>query len=269
MWQAFRNGSVYDLSSGDALVDDPHGPRPLVLVADRAWAWWCRRLLLDGPPALAGRVSSLQLGVCGSATRWIWRAARWCPTSSCGAAASTGRCCCRRPGSRPCGWWTARCRASKRPACTPRATCICRASRFPGGIRLTDAQIGTDLMLNQAIVHRDRSGRSIAADGLTVGQDLQAEMLESHREASLRSAQVGVSLLSLRGALLAAHLVHAALGAERPAADGGAHLVPDPGGPPAARCCGAPPPPRAPVSSASSARAGCASTTGGSATPWT
>ncbi|CAM5727267.1 Oxidoreductase OS=Streptomyces tendae OX=1932 GN=F3L20_23835 PE=4 SV=1 [Streptomyces tendae] len=34
--------------------------------------------------------------------------------------------------------------------------------RFLGGIRLTDAQIGTDLMLNQAVVHRDRSGRSIA-----------------------------------------------------------------------------------------------------------
>lgn len=74
--------------------------------------------------------------------------------------------------------------------------------RFHNGVRLTDAHIGTDLLLNQAIVYRDRTGRSIAADGMTVGQDLQAELLESHGELSLRSAKVGVSL-SLRGARLA------------------------------------------------------------------
>ncbi len=74
--------------------------------------------------------------------------------------------------------------------------------RFRGGVRLTDAQIGTDLLLNQAVVHRDRLGRSIMADGLTVSQDLQAEMLESYGEFSLRGAQIGVSL-SLRGAKLA------------------------------------------------------------------
>lgn len=28
MWQAFRNGSVYDLRTGDAVVDDPHGGQP-------------------------------------------------------------------------------------------------------------------------------------------------------------------------------------------------------------------------------------------------
>ncbi len=73
--------------------------------------------------------------------------------------------------------------------------------RFLGGIRLTDARIGTDLLLNQAVVHRDRSGRSIAGDGMSVGQDLQAEMLESYGELSLRGATIGVSL-SLRGARL-------------------------------------------------------------------
>ncbi len=52
MWQAFRNGSVYDLSSGDALVDDPHGGHPWGperTVRARVVCW----LLLDGPPALA------------------------------------------------------------------------------------------------------------------------------------------------------------------------------------------------------------------------
>ena len=54
MWQAFRNGSVYDLRSGDTVVDDPHGGHPWGAGAQRAgprsWRW----LLLDGPPALAG-----------------------------------------------------------------------------------------------------------------------------------------------------------------------------------------------------------------------
>ncbi|MEV5901589.1 oxidoreductase, partial [Streptomyces sp. NPDC052127] len=56
MWQAFRNGSVYDLSSGDTVVDDPHGGHPWGAsrtVRARIVAW----LLLDGPPALAGRVA--------------------------------------------------------------------------------------------------------------------------------------------------------------------------------------------------------------------
>ncbi len=28
MWQAFRNGTVYDLRAGNATVDDPHGGHP-------------------------------------------------------------------------------------------------------------------------------------------------------------------------------------------------------------------------------------------------
>ncbi|MEU2441658.1 oxidoreductase, partial [Streptomyces rubradiris] len=60
MWQAFRNGSVYDLSSRDPAADDPHGGQPWGperTVRARIICW----LLLDGPPALAGRVSSLKL----------------------------------------------------------------------------------------------------------------------------------------------------------------------------------------------------------------
>src|ERR1700752_3932712 len=60
MWQAFRNGSVYDLSSGDTVVDDPHGGHPWGperTVRARIVAW----LLLDGPPGLAGRGSSPKL----------------------------------------------------------------------------------------------------------------------------------------------------------------------------------------------------------------
>lgn len=43
----------------------------------------------------------------------------------------------------------------------------CRVKR---GIRLTDAQIGTDLLVNQIQVWPDRRGRAIAADGLVVAQ---------------------------------------------------------------------------------------------------
>jgi hypothetical protein len=53
MWQAFRNGSVYDLRSGDTTVDDPHGGHPWGperSVRARIVAW----LLLDGPPSRAG-----------------------------------------------------------------------------------------------------------------------------------------------------------------------------------------------------------------------
>jgi hypothetical protein len=72
---------------------------------------------------------------------------------------------------------------------------------IPGGIRLTDAQIGTDLLLNQLTVRRDRAGRAVAADGLQVGQDVDAELMDVTGEFSLRSARIG-GRLSLRGSSL-------------------------------------------------------------------
>ncbi|MEU9448294.1 oxidoreductase [Streptomyces sp. NPDC048277] len=200
MWQAFRNGSVYDLSSGDARVDDPHGGHPWGperTVRARIVCW----LLLDGPPALAGRVPSLKLvGVRitgpldlagGTVTPYVeLRGCRFDDEILLPEAHFT----------------TARfvdCAAPRLEAARVRTEGDLHLPRcrFLGGVRLTDAHIGTDLLLNQAVVYRDRSGRSIAADGMTVGQDLQAELLESHGELSLRSAKVGVSL-SLRGAQL-------------------------------------------------------------------
>lgn len=97
--------------------------------------------------------------------------------------------------------------------------------RFHNGVRLTDAHIGTDLLMNQAIVYRDRSGRSIAADGMTVGQDLQAELLESHGELSLRSATIGVSL-SLRGARLTNPYTRLALNAPQLTVERTLYLTP-------------------------------------------
>ncbi|MFF7471540.1 oxidoreductase [Streptomyces sp. NPDC008092] len=200
MWQAFRNGSVYDLSSGDLHVDDPHGGHPWGperTVRARIVCW----LLLDGPPALAGRVASLKLvGVRitgpldlagGTVTPYLeLRGCRFDDEILLPEAHFT----------------TARfvdCAAPRLEAARlhTEGDLHLPRCRFLGGVRLTDAHIGTDLLLNQAVVYRDRSGRSIAADGMTVGQDLQAELLETHGELSLRSAKVGVSL-SLRGARL-------------------------------------------------------------------
>ncbi|MFG2608207.1 oxidoreductase [Streptomyces sp. NPDC048514] len=201
MWQAFRNGSVYDLSSGDAVVDDPHGGHPWGpgrTVRARIVCW----LLLDGPPALAGRVAALKLvGVRitdtldlagGTVTPYVeLRGCRFDEEV-------------RLPEARFTTVRLVDCSVPRLEAARvhTEGDLHLPRCRFQNGVRLTDAHIGTDLLLNQAIVYRDRSGRSIAADGMTVGQDLQAELLESHGELSLRGAKIGVSL-SLRGARLA------------------------------------------------------------------
>ncbi|MFE3163656.1 oxidoreductase [Streptomyces sp. NPDC059224] len=200
MWQAFRNGSVYDLSSGDAQTDDPHGGHPWGperTVRARIVCW----LLLDGPQALAGRVAAMKLAglritgaldlAGGTVTPYVeLRGCRFDDEVLLPEAHFT----------------TVRlvdCAVPRLEAARVRTEGDLHLPRcrFLGGVRLTDAHIGTDLLLNQAVVYRDRSGRSIAADGMTVGQDLQAELLESYGELSLRSAKVGVSL-SLRGARL-------------------------------------------------------------------
>ncbi|MEU8710576.1 oxidoreductase [Streptomyces sp. NPDC048663] len=200
MWQAFRNGSLYDLSSGDAQVDDPHGGHPWGperTVRARIVCW----LLLDGPPALAGRVPALKLAglritgtldlAGGTVTPYVeLRGCRFddevlLPEAHFTTVRLVDCAVPRLEAARV---------STEGDLHLPRC-------RFLGGVRLTDAHIGTDLLLNQAVVYRDRSGRSIAADGMTVGQDLQAELLESYGELSLRSAKVGVSL-SLRGARL-------------------------------------------------------------------
>ncbi|MBG0856063.1 oxidoreductase [Streptomyces spinoverrucosus] len=200
MWQAFRNGSEYDLSSGDTLVDDPHGGHPWGperTVRARIVCW----LLLDGPPALAGRVSALKLTgvqVSGSLDLAGGAVVPYVELRGCRFEQEV-----LMPEAQFRTVRLVNCSVPRLEAARvhiegdlhlPRC-------RFHNGIRLTDAHIGTDLLLNQAVVYRDHTGRSIAGDGMTVGQDLQAEMLESHGELSLRSANVGVSL-SLRGARL-------------------------------------------------------------------
>ncbi|MEZ7005413.1 oxidoreductase [Streptomyces sp. AD55] len=213
MWEAFRNGSVYDLSHGDALVDDPHGGHPWGPERTVRARVVCR-LLLDGPPALAGRVSSLQLVGVRIEDSFDLAGGTVVPY------VELRRCRFERevllPETRFTTLRMVDCAVPRLEAARlhTEGDLHLPRCRFLRGIRLTDAQIGTDLLLSQAVVYRDRGGRSIAADGLTVGQDLQAELLESHGEMSLRSAQVGVSL-SLRGARLLNPYTRHALNAPR------------------------------------------------------
>ncbi|MFG2886139.1 oxidoreductase [Streptomyces sp. NPDC048297] len=224
MWQAFRIGSVYDLGSGDAVVDDPHGGHPWGperSVRARIVCW----LLLDGPPALAGRVSSLKL-----------RGVRITGTLDLAGGTVTPyvelRGCrfddeVRLPEARFTTLRLIDCSVPRLEAARvhTEGDLHLPRCRFQNGLRLTDAHIGTDLMLNQAVVYRDRTGRSIAADGMTVGQDLQAELLESHGELSLRSAKVGVSL-SLRGARLSNPYARLALNAPQLTVERTLYLTP-------------------------------------------
>ncbi|KAB1988069.1 oxidoreductase [Streptomyces triticiradicis] len=211
MWQAFRNGSVYDLRSGDAAVDDPHGGHPWGSersVRARTVAW----LLLDGPPALQGRVASLKLtgvritGVLDLAGGTV---VPYVELKGCRFEKEV-----LLPESRFTTLRLEDCAVPRLEAARlhTEGDLHLPRCRFHNGVRLTDAHIGTDLLLNQAVVHQDRRGRSITGDGMTVGQDLQAEMLESHGELSLRSATVGVSL-SLRGSRLSNPYTRLALNA--------------------------------------------------------
>ncbi|MEU6572969.1 oxidoreductase [Streptomyces sp. NPDC046805] len=224
MWQAFRNGSVYDLTRGDGALDDPHGDQPWGperTVRARVVAW----LLLAGPPALAGRVSALKLAgvqitgpldlAGGTVTPYLeLRGCRFdqevlLPEARCTTVRFVD---CSVPRLEAARLHT------EGDLHLPRC-------RFRYGVRLTDAHIGTDLLLNQAVVHPGRGGRSIAADGLTVGQDLQAEMLQSYGELSLRGAKVGVSL-SLRGARLVNPCARLALNAPQLTVERTLYLTP-------------------------------------------
>ncbi|WP_030167683.1 oxidoreductase [Streptomyces sp. NRRL S-813] len=224
MWQAFRNGSVYDLRSGDAAVDDPHGGQPWGperTVRARVVCW----LLLDGPPALAGRVSSLKLTglrIAGTVDLSGGTVVPYVELKGCRFEQEV-----RLPEAHFTTVRLVDCSVPRLEAARVRTEGDLHLPRcrFLGGIRLTDAHIGTDLLLNQATVHRDRTGRSISADGMTVGQDLQAELLRSHGEISLRGAKIGVSL-SLRGAKLASPYTRWALNAPQLTVERTLYLTP-------------------------------------------
>ncbi|MDI5963613.1 oxidoreductase [Streptantibioticus silvisoli] len=200
VWTAFGRGEACDLRARDSRLNDP--------ASDRAWpesrtvrAEVLARLLLDGPPSEPGRVAALKLfgaHVAGTLNLSGGRVQPFVELRDCrfdsqlllpeGHFHTVRLMRCRIPRIE-----AARVTVSgdlHLPSCT-----------IPAGIRITDAHIGTDLLLNEIRVGPGRNGQSIAADGLTVAQDIEAELIESTGEISLRSARIG-GRLSLRGSTL-------------------------------------------------------------------
>ncbi len=201
VWEAFRRGEACDLRARDPRLNDP--------ASDRAWpqartvrAEVLALLLLDGPPPEPGRVASLKLfgaHIAGALNLAGGRVEPFMELRDCrfdsqlllpeGSFRTLRLMRCRIP----------RVEAARvhvdgdlhMPGCV-----------IPSGIRITDAHIGTDLLLNECVLGPGRNGQSVSADGLTVGQDVEAELMRSTGEISLRSARIG-GRLSLRGSTLA------------------------------------------------------------------
>ncbi|MFB7861944.1 oxidoreductase [Streptomyces sp. NPDC056069] len=201
MWRAFRVGRSCDLREGDAERDDPFAVHVEWGEERSVRAEVVALLLLAGPPARSGRVAALKLR--GVRITGVLNLAG----GSIGPYVELNG--CRFDGEvvlpeahfgtlRMVECAIPRLEAARLHTAGDLHLPRCRVER---GIRLTDAQIGTDLLINQIRVWPDRRGRAITADGLVVAQDLQAELIETYGELSLRGAKVGVSL-SLRGSVL-------------------------------------------------------------------
>ncbi|MFE4209522.1 oxidoreductase [Streptomyces goshikiensis] len=216
MWRSYRTGDVCDLTArerererqrGGAAnrerspeADDPHGARvwgPERAVRARVVAL----LLLHGPPPVPGRVAALKLRGVRISGRLDLSGGTVLPYvefQSCRFDSEIQLSETRFATLRMVNCAIPRLDAARLHTEGDLHLPRCRVAR---GIRLTDAQIGTDLLVSQAQLRQDGKGRAIAADGLSVAQDFQGELLETYGEISLRGASVGVSM-NLRGARL-------------------------------------------------------------------
>ncbi|MEU3047035.1 MULTISPECIES: oxidoreductase [unclassified Streptomyces] len=202
MWNAYRNGRTFDLSDTDPLQNNPFSPFPwgperIVRASVVA------RLLLNGPEPRPGRVAALKLRglqITGTLKLAGGTISPYVELHGCRFESEL-----LMPEAHLATMRLISCAIPRIEAARLRTEGDLHLPRcrVEHGIRLTDAQIGTDLLLNQVHVRPDRRGRAITADGLAVAQDLQAELVESYGEVSLRGAKVGVSL-SLRGSRLRA-----------------------------------------------------------------
>jgi hypothetical protein len=202
MWWAFRAGTTCDPGPRGPGADDPvtaDAPRWPASRTVRAQA--VAELLLNPPAAQTGRVGALKLRGMRISGRLMLAGATITPyvqLDDCRFDEDLMLPECRAGSMR-----LVRCLIPRLEAARLQITgdlhlpqCV-----IPGGIRLTDAQIGTDLLLNQLTVRDGLSRRAVAADGLTVGQDMDAELIDVTGELSLRSARIG-GRLNLRGAVL-------------------------------------------------------------------
>ncbi|PYC87737.1 oxidoreductase [Streptomyces tateyamensis] len=200
LWRAFGRGDILDLASGDQAADDP--------ATGAAWgaertvrAETLARVLLAGPAPEPGRVRGLKLVGARIAGR-LWLAGgrfeSFVELHDCyfdtGAVLSEAHAGTVRLD----GCHIPRLDASRLDTSGDLVLARCTVLY---GVRLTDAQIGTDLIANHLRVGTDQFGRSFSADGMTVHQDFEADRLECDGELSLRTARIG-GRFSLRGAQL-------------------------------------------------------------------
>ncbi|MFE0460391.1 oxidoreductase [Kitasatospora sp. NPDC058965] len=200
LWRAFGRGDILDLSAGDRAADDPArgadwGPERTVRAETLA------RLLLAGPEAEPGRVRGLKLvGVKVTGRLWLagGRFETFVELHDCffdtGIVLSEAHAGTLRID----GCHLPRLDASRLDTAGDLVLARCTV---PYGVRLTDAQIGTDLIANYLQVGADQFGRAFSADGMAVHQDFEADRLECDGELSLRTARIG-GRFSLRGAQL-------------------------------------------------------------------
>lgn len=194
MWQAFRNGSVLDLSSGEAELDDPDGEHewgPGRTVRARVIA---RLLHGDEATALPGRVPSLHLTgayISGTLALPNGDVEKFMELRRCRFEDEVRLTEARLRTARFVGCRIPRLEAARVQVEGDLHLEQCTVTE---GIRLRDAFIGTDLLLRGARVSSGRRMRAIDADGLSVSQDLQASLLEVDGEVGLRGASVGGSL---------------------------------------------------------------------------
>ncbi|MET7490385.1 oxidoreductase [Streptomyces sp. NPDC005538] len=195
MWMAFRMGSVYDGRPDSRGGDHPPSARLRVRAEIVAW------LLLDGPPPLPGRVSSLKLRgleITGVLDLSGAEVAAYVELVECDFTGPVELTASRMSTLRLVGCFLPTMHAEgvrvagdlHLPRCT-----------FHRGLVLKNAQVGGDLLLNQATLNPDRNGFSLLADGVVVTQNIEAEGLESDGRISLADAHVGKSC-SFRGSRL-------------------------------------------------------------------
>ncbi len=201
VWSAFRRGETCDLRTREERRGSPAAGAENGDSTRTVRAGVLARLLLDGPPGEPGRVAALKLfgaHVAGTLNLSGGRVTPYVELRDCRFDSQLLLPECHFRTVRLMRCVIPRIEAARitvegdlhLPQCT-----------VPGGIRLTDAHIGTDLLMNQITIGQSRTGHSIAADGMTVAQDVEAELIESTGEISLRSARIG-GRLSFRGSVL-------------------------------------------------------------------
>jgi hypothetical protein len=207
VWAAFRRGEACDLRTRErrtrreGTTAEAHGEARGEDAARTVRAEVLARLLLDGPPGEPGKVASLKLfgaHVTGSLNLAGGHVTPYVELRGCRFDSQMLLPECRFKTLRMMGCSIPRLEAARMSVEGDLQLTECEV---PGGIRLTDGHIGTDLLINRITVGPGRTGHSIAADGLSVAQDVEAELIESTGEISLRSARIG-GRLSLRGSTL-------------------------------------------------------------------